>query len=281
MIEYSIDYFCTSHIGKLRSINQDNFMCNGIYMKPSDSSDSLENNMISDKTSSAVSPVFGIFDGMGGEECGEVASYLAADCMEGYSFSGNKSQGLRDYCRKANNAICTYMDDHEIASMGTTAAILLFDKKKIYLCNIGDSKIFRLSHGKMRQISYDHVGVAMYGSKPPLMQNLGIRETEMVIEPFVDCRAYREGDIYLICSDGLTDMVDTEEMRTTLLNSEKDSAAAALLEKALENGGKDNITIILLYVGRNNHNNSVRQILERLIGKIRKDESKQPKESGR
>lgn len=244
---YSIDYFCTSHIGKLRGVNQDNFICLGEYMEPDGNKNS---GMISGRANTEEDPLFGIFDGMGGEECGEVASYLAAQCIAGHSFRGNVKRKLKEYCRVANGAICAYTDEHGLTSMGTTAAILLFTKKRIHLCNIGDSKIFRLNGGEMDQISYDHVGVSAYGSKPPLLQNLGIKESEMIIEPFIDTWKYKDQDIYLICSDGLTDMVDTKEICQTILSSEKEKAAEILLQKALDNGGKDNITIILLYINK-------------------------------
>ncbi|MCD8157265.1 MAG: hypothetical protein LUD53_07575, partial [Clostridiales bacterium] len=115
----------------------------------------------------------------------------------------------------------------------------------VAICNIGDSRIFRLSKGQMEQLSMDHVGVAPYGRKPPLSQNLGIPPTEMLIEPYAATAAYREGDIYLICSDGLTDMLSTNQIAQVLGQYPIETAAGCLLEKALERGGRDNITIIL------------------------------------
>ena len=67
--------------------------------------------------------------------------------------------------------------------MGTTAAILVFGKREIGLCNIGDSKIFRFAQNRLEQISVDHYAVGVYGRKPPLSQNLGIPEKELLIDP--------------------------------------------------------------------------------------------------
>ncbi len=263
-MNYSIDYFCTSHIGNLRSINQDNFICISKYLEP-------ENNETSDMISGSILskeiPIFGVFDGMGGEECGEIAAYIAAKEIAKFSFDGEPEQNLLNYCKTANTEICAYTAEHSLTSMGTTAAILLFDKKKIYLCNIGDSKVFRLSQGELYQISYDHVCVSAYGTKPPLTQNLGIKETELIISPYIASGDYLDHDVYLICSDGLTDMVNAEEIKEILLTCEKEKAAKILLQKALDNGGKDNITIILLYVNKTRTN-----ILGKITGRIKKTE---------
>ena len=131
--------------------------------------------------------------------------------------------------------------------MGTTAAILKFAKDRIYLCNIGDSKIFRFSKGTLQQLSFDHVCPSESQEKPPLSQNLGIPESETVISPYIATADYQVGDLYLICSDGLTDMVTLSEIEDLFI-SEKEHAAEPLLRLALENGGRDNITLILLHV---------------------------------
>ena len=124
-------------------------------------------------------------------------------------------------------------------------------KKEITLCNIGDSKIFRFSDGKLEQISKDHVALMEFAVKPPLTQNLGIPSTEFVIDPYLAQGKYNDGDIYLICSDGLTDMVTNREIADELANNPFSEALNNLLNKALENGGRDNITIILCKIENN------------------------------
>lgn len=244
-MNYGIEYFCISHIGRLRRTNQDNFICLGRYTEP-DSSGTV--GTICGKITAGENPVFGVFDGMGGEECGEVAAYIAAKHMAGISFGESPEQELKDFCREANAEICTYAETHDLTSMGTTAAVLLFTRRKIWLCNIGDSKIFRFSKGELQQISYDHVSVSAYGTKPPLTQNLGIPETELMIEPYVAAETYQKHDIYLICSDGLTDMLDEAEIGKILAGCKKEDTAEILLQKTLERGGRDNITMQLLYI---------------------------------
>jgi len=259
---YQVEYFCVSHKGKCRKINQDNFICNGEYLHyKNEGTSKILHGEIRIKDIS----VFGVFDGMGGEECGEMAAYLAAKRMYSYEFGKRDPESeLLSYCRTANNDICHFTKEQNLTSMGTTAAILLFDRKKIYLCNIGDSKVFCLSKGRMQQISYDHVSRVSFGQKPSLIQNLGIPEDDLWISPYTASGNYQDGDVYLICSDGLTDMVGIAEIADILTMSDRGTGAKLLLQRALDNGGKDNISFITLYIekkqyfafgkGKNNDN---------------------------
>ena len=213
------------------------------------SNTSVEFPLCGTKTSDDM-PVFGIFDGMGGEECGEIASYIASKNASDIKIGKEAMADLSRFCYKANNDICHYAAMHEVSAMGTTAAILAFTDREVNLCNIGDSKIFRLCNGTLEQISKDHVAVSPFGVKPPLSQNLGIPPNELIIEPYLARGAYNDGDIYLICSDGLTDMVSVGEITETLSSKPIEEAIILLLDKALVNGGKDNITIILCKIER-------------------------------
>ena len=96
----------------------------------------------------------------------------------------------------------------------------------------------------------DHVAVAAFGVKPPLSQNLGIPPSELVIDPYFARGSYYDGDVYLICSDGLTDMVSINEITEVLVSKPVKEAITQLLDKALANGGKDNTTIILCKIER-------------------------------
>ena len=203
---------------------------------------------ITGAVSSDNASMFGVFDGMGGEEQGEMASLIAAKDASKIQFGKDITQDLKKYCMTANESICQYADDNMIFSMGTTAAILVFAKKEIVLCNIGDSKVFRISDKKIEQISFDHVAISVFGKKPPLSQNLGIPPDELKIEPYLSTGKYHDGDLYLICSDGLTDMVETDTIAQIATNKPFEDAAKSLLETALKNGGKDNITLVLIKV---------------------------------
>lgn len=246
-MNFNIFFSCVSHRGNCRNINQDNFICDGRYMEsPCDEIVFPLSGYVSVKGA----PVFGVFDGLGGEESGEVASLLAAQTASSITIGKNAIADVRKYCVDVNAIICNYASENEISAMGTTAALLVFTEREIGLCNIGDSKIFRFADGKMEQISVDHIAAAAHGIKPPLSQNLGIDPSEMVIAPHVARGQYHEGDLYLICSDGLTDMVSQEELRRMLAQTPYDEAAGRLLDAALQHGGKDNVTIILCKIQR-------------------------------
>lgn len=244
---YEIHYSCMSHVGHVRRMNQDNFICNRLYMKQNDAPMQCP---ICGVNVSKETSLFGVFDGMGGEACGEVAALIASKVASEMTMGKNAVNDLARFCEKANSDICNYASTHSITSMGTTAAVLAFTKKEVVLCNIGDSKIFRFRNGVLEQLSKDHVSVSPFGVKPPLYQSLGIPPDELIIEPYLTQTAYKDGDLYLICSDGLTDMLPVSEIRDTLASCSIHEAVPQLLDRALANGGKDNITIILCKLQR-------------------------------
>lgn len=246
-MHYIILYSCVSHIGKARSINQDNFICDNRYMEAHEENIGFP---LSGITSPKKNSLFGIFDGMGGEECGEIASYIAAKKASALEIGRDAVTDLLQFCQKANTDICDYANENEVSAMGTTAAMLAFTNDGITLCNIGDSKIFRFSDDALEQISKDHVTVSAFGMKPPLSQNLGIPPTELVIDPYFAQGTYNDKDVYLICSDGLTDMVTEEEITRILSETTFDEVVGKLLNTSLQNGGKDNISIILCKIER-------------------------------
>ncbi len=246
-MNYKILYSCVCHIGNVRSKNQDNIICDGTYLEINDKN---VKSLLCGVKSSKTASVFGVFDGLGGEACGDVASYIAAKNAAELKIKKDAVSALADYCDRTNREICFYADNNQVPAMGTTAAILVFTRKEITLCNIGDSKIFRFCRGVLEQISTDHVISAAYGVKPLLSQKLGIPPTELVIEPYYARRLYNDGDIYLICSDGLTDMLTTAEIAKTLAANSVKEACTELLKKALSNGGRDNTTIILCKIER-------------------------------
>ena len=250
-MNYLIRYSCCSHIGKCRRMNQDNFICDGKYMN---SSEKIFEFPLEGKFESINSSLVGVFDGLGGEEHGEIASLIAAQCAYELSIGDSPIDNLLEFCRNTNERICKYAIEHDYLSMGTTAAILVFSKKKISLCNIGDTKIFRFAGDTIEQISKDHYVVAVNGRKSYLSQNLGIPDTERIIEPYIAKGIYHDKDVYLLCSDGLTDMVSVEEISKIIKETEFCKCAEKLRDVALYNGGKDNITIILCKIEKKKAN---------------------------
>ncbi len=243
-MKYSLTYRCVCHKGLRRKINQDNFLCERKYKDE----DCFDETFIEGRANPSNACVFAVFDGMGGEEKGEVAAQIAAKSFSEQSLKKVKESTLISYALQANREICDFAKNNQISAMGTTVALLCFIKHKIRLCNVGDSKIFRFSEDGLKQISIDHISISAFGGKPPLTQNLGIPETELIISPYTTSLKYKDGDVFLICSDGLSDMVSVEQMEFILRSASEVEAAKTLVKAALDNGGKDNITVIVIYV---------------------------------
>lgn len=243
-MNYTIDYAWLTHPGLCRKLNQDNLICGREYLPLPKEGDPAVG-----PSFGRIGPdppvLFGVFDGMGGEEHGEIAAHLAAQTAAELSLRAPPLEALSTLCRTANESICSYAASHGIGSTGTTAALLLFSAEEVSLCDLGDSKIFLYDGAQLKQISEDHVSVGVFGRKPPLSQNLGIPPSELTLRPYFARGAYHDGDLYLICSDGLTDMVPLETLEALLAHSPFAELPDALLQAALEGGGKDNITFLL------------------------------------
>lgn len=235
-----IEYAVISDIGKIRKENQDSVYFDGYCV-------SDENHFsITDRISVDKPILFAVFDGMGGECCGKEASEIACKVLK-----NNKSIELNNLCMKINDEICRFMQENDIKTMGTTAAIIKVDSSMVYICNIGDSKIYHITDTELKKISEDHVlKFGKNGTRSVLTQYLGIDEKEIVIEPYNTTSEVYDGDIYLICSDGLTDMIDEKEIFSTLKNNNISESAELLLETAISNGGKDNISFIILKINK-------------------------------
>ena len=130
---------------------------------------------------------------------------------------------------------------------------------------MGDSPIFRLRDGKLESIYEEHTEKGMFermygkekteGRKFHLTQHIGIFPEEMLIDPYIGMYEIRDKDMYLICSDGLTDMVEEHQICDILAEEETvESIVERLKETALEKGGRDNITIIIVRVAANKRN---------------------------
>lgn len=244
---YEILFSCTTDKGKKRKINQDNIVCHHTYLNYRE-----KNNYCHENSRIYLQhPVmFGIFDGLGGEQCGKIASFIAAREAAQLNFDHDISLVLMDYIRKANRKIGDFALSNGIASMGTTVALSVFHKKKAYFCNIGDSKIFLLQNDRLVQLSKDHVSQVPYGMKAPLTQCLGIPEETLTLEPHFFTMQLQKESVFLLCSDGLTDMVELSEITAILTAETPESASEMLVQRALEHGGADNVSVIICKVVR-------------------------------
>lgn len=242
---------CGCSIGRIRENNEDNFCFNGVTLQ-------TKNQGLRDVlfTSGTLDKPFcvGVFDGMGGEAFGEEASYIAAKVLKERSSHcmGMPEDILRDACNDANDQICAETRKRAANIIGATMTALWLEGNTAVLLNLGDSKAFLLRDGSFDQISVDHtdrarleaLGITM--RKPRLTQHLGIEPTDMMIEPAIWRGDIQAGDCFLLCSDGLTDMVAESEIAEILLERKDPSDCVRdLINQALYCGGRDNITVIV------------------------------------
>lgn len=239
---YTIKYGCSCTVGKVRKNNEDNFFCDGVIRNNPDSNDDV---ILKGAVKSADNSLFAVFDGMGGEACGEVASFVAANnCIAFYEDRQQYGEYLFELLYMLNKRILEETKARSLVLMGSTAAMIQFYNDKIYIANAGDSRIYKLTKNKLSQISVDHTAQG-YSKKAPLTKFLGTPDPNCLM-PFIAYGAYKANDMFILCTDGVYDMVSKTEM-TKILSSKKelDVLAKELTDKAVEYGGVDNATVIL------------------------------------
>ncbi len=208
-------------------------------------------------------PFFAVADGMGGAKAGEVASAMATGVFEGESDSGEPAEAqLARILREANRRIHDLaVADESHRGMGTTLTAAKVTGDEISLAHVGDSRAYRMRDGELEQLTKDHSLVAELERSGQITAEAAEHHPQRSIitralgpEPEVEVDTYtvtgREGDLFLLCSDGLTSMISDEEIGSILRAAESlDAAADALVRAANQSGGKDNITVVLFRVG--------------------------------
>ena len=208
--------------------------------------------------------LFIVADGMGGHAAGEVASQIAVEtvCQVLHSVDKtNPQQQLKQAVTEANLAVRQAAKANpSLNGMGTTLSIILLHQQQGYLAHVGDSRIYRLRNQKLQQLSDDHslVGEQLrQGTITPeqaknsslgniLLQAIGLSPQ---LDIYQNKISLAPADQFLLCSDGLTDMVaDTEIEKHLSQPGTINLHCEALINAALAAGGKDNITAILLQI---------------------------------
>ena len=245
---FRFELCCITNTGKIRQHNEDNFCFFGEIMEEEHQSHPLIDHIVSDGDRGFS---VALFDGMGGEVHGEYASRAAAEMFRDYSYHISEwtDDELSAMFNAMNKRLCDVSSERHISSMGTTAVMMGYNGKEIIISNIGDSRGFIVRERMIRQLTVDHDNRKMLESmgikkKPALTQYLGMDIEEIVLVPDTCRFSPKKGDRYLICSDGLTDMVSPEEICFLLSRSNLQDDTEILVETALQNGGVDNITLI-------------------------------------
>jgi PPM family protein phosphatase len=208
-------------------------------------------------------PLFAVADGMGGAKAGEVASALAVEAVESAGESREPAEAqLAGIVRDANRRIYDLaVADESRRGMGTTLTLAKVHDGEVSLAHVGDSRAYRMRDGELSQLTRDHSLVAELERSGQITAEAAEHHPQRSIitralgpEPDVEVDTYtlagRDGDLFLICSDGLTSMISDEEVTSILRSADSlDAAAEALVRAANQSGGKDNITVILFRLG--------------------------------
>jgi serine/threonine protein phosphatase PrpC len=208
-------------------------------------------------------PLFAVADGMGGAKAGEVASAVAVDAVEGAQESSEPIEAqLANIVRDANRRIYDLaVADESRRGMGTTLTLAKLHGDEVSLAHVGDSRAYRLRGGELEQLTRDHSLVAELERSGQITPEAAEHHPQRSIitralgpEPDVEVDTYtlagRDGDVFLICSDGLTSMISDDEVASILRSAGSlDEAADELVRAANQSGGKDNITVILFRLG--------------------------------
>lgn len=206
--------------------------------------------------------LFLVADGMGGHSAGDLASRFLVenlvDFFRTYDAEKDVHSVLREGIRKVNRELFALAEENpELKGMGTTLVLATIKGNVLYVANIGDSRLYLLREG-LEQITKDHsyveelvaLGQMKRGSKD-YMEKKNIITRAVGAEPDVDVDLFafkvRERDMIMMCSDGLSNMVDEFEMEYIIRSEEGlEKKAECLIEAANRSGGKDNISVILI-----------------------------------
>lgn len=242
---YQISAYCVSDIGLIRQNNED--ACK----------------LLQD------AQFFVLADGMGGHQAGEIASketveHLCVLFEERFDSSNpdlaHAKQCIREIIQEVNAMIYRMGREHpELRGMGTTLCCILFHPKGLIYGHVGDSRIYRLRHGQLQQLTQDHsllrelIDLGQLSEQQAedfLYKNIITRAigTESHVEPAVADTTLEADDMILMCTDGLTDLVSFQEIQEIMRQTPEEEIAKVLVKRAKQKGGYDNITVILVKV---------------------------------
>ena len=238
-----------SDVGCVRDLNEDN-----AYWSKPDSEAQLAKKGV----------LVVVCDGMGGHAGGEIASKLAVETIESYYYSASAptTEALKSALEAANSAIFNKAKrEPQLRGMGTTGTALVLRGGQAYCAHVGDSRLYLVRGGGIYQMSEDHSAVMElvrrgllraeearnHPQKNVVLRAVGTQpqvEVSVWDEPF----PIREGDRWLLCSDGLSDLVEDNELCDTITRNAIDVAGNSLIALARQRGGHDNITAAIVEV---------------------------------
>ena len=203
-------------------------------------------------------PLFAIADGMGGAQAGEVASRLATAALKEAGANGGGEQRIADLIQEANRRVYDRSSsDPNTSGMGTTITVALVEDDRVSFGHVGDSRAYLIRQAQMEQLTEDHSLVNELLKTGKLSREEAETHPQRSVitralgtDPDVDVDTFsvraEDGDLFLLCSDGLTDMVSEESILDVVERnrSDIDGALRALVKAANHGGGQDNITVV-------------------------------------
>jgi len=243
-----LDVAQLTDVGRKREHNEDNMA----YVIPKDA-----------QVMARKGALFIVADGMGGHAAGEVASEIAVDTISTAYYQDENDDvavALLNAIKRANALIHQRAAENMLRSgMGTTCVAGVLRGNMAYVANVGDSRAYLMRKGHAKQISQDHSWVAeqvrvgllteeqarTHAQRNVITRSLG---TQQEVEVDVFAEPLEEGDVLLLCTDGLSGLVNDDEMRAIIERFPPQESVYHLIERANENGGPDNITAIVIAV---------------------------------
>ncbi|MBQ7849415.1 MAG: serine/threonine-protein phosphatase [Clostridia bacterium] len=265
MAKLSTTAALVSSIGCVRPNNEDNFFFQGDYMKLDEMNAGAH--LVQSFTDSRQ--LYAVFDGVGGEYNGERAAYLAAHVMFSYApaILGKKPvRAIQRYARAATQSVHADSERAGVprAAEGSTMAMVCLNHKVAHFANVGDSRVYLFRSGSLHQMTADHTEVyTMYREGMLTSEQMRKHTRGNMIDRYIGMDPARlpdnyvytisarlcRGDRILLCSDGLSDLLPASLIAQLLASEpDPDQAVVHLVSTALELGGKDNTTAILIDV---------------------------------
>lgn len=246
--------------GLLRDHNEDNIYVDGAFV-PMD----FEEDIVIRSTRKEAPFSYAVFDGVGGGARGEQASMMAAQVLaenDGAGVSGR----IRDIVLEAHEKIAKAAERQKFHEMGTTVAALILEGDTAFVSNLGDSRVYLFRDDQLLQISHDHtklqymidyglINEAEYERRRgdhALTQYAGITvEGNMVPSPYTNAVDICAGDVFILCSDGMTSVLEDQALELLLQEKKKDPAEQILMQlinSALTSKSNDNVSAIVVKV---------------------------------
>ena len=215
-----------------------------------------------------VDALLAVADGMGGHAAGEVASGLTTSIINerfrSGEFSADPRDGLeyalRTLLQDVNRLVHIASQDSDKRGMGTTCTLAVIKDKRLYYAHVGDSRAYLFRNDELNQITDDHswveemvrVGaISREAARAHPNRNMITRAIGLGADVVVDTGscALHEGDLIILCSDGLNSMISDEDIQSVAATSSHGAVCAALIEAANQAGGQDNISVAVAYLG--------------------------------